>query len=117
LDSSLVGEAVTHLGVTLHPQVYNHSVRTFLLGREAARRDGVADLDVESLCMQHCSTMPGQPNRITDLRGSKSRAPMQPPPFCCNADGTLRWSATAPSWVADLLRHHQPGINAVNPAF
>lgn len=51
LDSSLVGEAVTHLGATLHPQVYNHSVRTFLLGREAARRDGVADLDDESLCI------------------------------------------------------------------
>lgn len=35
----------------LHPEVYRHSIRTYLLGREAARRDGVTELDEQSLCL------------------------------------------------------------------
>lgn len=50
-DSAHVGEAVAHVRDVLHPQIFNHSVRTFLLGRQAAMRDGVADLDSESLCL------------------------------------------------------------------
>jgi hypothetical protein len=50
-DSSHVGEAAAHLRTVLRPQIYHHSVRTFLLGQEAARRDGVTDLDSESLCL------------------------------------------------------------------
>jgi HD superfamily phosphodiesterase len=50
-ESAHVSEAVAHLRNVLHPQTYNHSARTFLLGRQAALRDGVADLDSESLCL------------------------------------------------------------------
>jgi HD domain len=50
-DSAHVGEAVAHVRDVLHPQIFNHSVRTFLLGRQAAMRDGVTDLDSESLCL------------------------------------------------------------------
>ena len=50
-ESAHVSEAVAHLHAVLHPQIFNHSVRTFLLGRQAAMRDGVADLDSESLCL------------------------------------------------------------------
>jgi hypothetical protein len=50
-DSAHVSEAVAHLRDVLHPQIFNHSVRTFLLGRQAALRDGVTDLDSESLCL------------------------------------------------------------------
>ncbi len=50
-ESAHVSEAVAHLRDVLHPQIFNHSVRTFLLGRQAALRDGVTDLDSESLCL------------------------------------------------------------------
>jgi HD domain len=50
-ESAHVSEAVAHLVDVLHPQIFNHSVRTFLLGRQAALRDGVTDLDSESLCL------------------------------------------------------------------
>jgi hypothetical protein len=194
LDSSLVGEAVTHLGVTLHPQVYNHSVRTFLLGREAARRDGVADLDAESLCIAALfhdagtaepyngparfevesadaaatfllqrgwnaamvdriweaialHTTPGIPERrgpiahylrrgveiefgskkvrarftdsIADAEARYPRTHIEEILQTLVVEQALRQptKATAPSWAADLLRHHQPGFNGVNPAF
>lgn len=194
LDSSHVGEAVAHLGVTLHPQIYNHSVRTFLLGREAARRDGVADLDVESLCLAALfhdagtaepyngparfevegadaaatfllqrgwnaamvdriweaialHTTPGIPERrgpiahylrrgveiefgpkevrarftdsIADAEARYPRTHIEEILQTLVVEQALRQpaKATAPSWVADLLRHHQPGVNAVNPAF
>jgi hypothetical protein len=50
-DSADVSAAVAHVDAVLHPQIFNHSIRTFLLGEEAARRDGVTDLAVESLCI------------------------------------------------------------------
>jgi hypothetical protein len=194
LDSSLINEVVTHLGVTLHPEVYNHSVRTFLLGREAARRDGVVDLDVESLCIAALfhdagtaepyngparfevegadaaatyllrggwnaamvdriweaialHTTPGIPARrgpiahylrrgveiefgsgrvrarfthsIADAEARYPRTNIEEVLQTLVVEQALRQpaKATAPSWVADLLRHHRPGINAVNPAF
>lgn len=43
--------AVTHVREVLHPQIYHHSIRTFLLGRQAALWDGVVNLDTESLCL------------------------------------------------------------------
>ena len=49
--SALVNEAFAHVVAVLHPEILRHSVRTFLLGREAARHDGVADIDDESLCI------------------------------------------------------------------
>lgn len=45
----VVPAAAAHVERVLHPQIYHHSVRTFLLGQQAALRDGVPDLDAESL--------------------------------------------------------------------
>lgn len=50
-DTGPVREAVAHVRDILHLAIYQHSIRTFLLGRQAAQRDGVVDLDTESLCI------------------------------------------------------------------
>jgi hypothetical protein len=50
-QSHIASDAAAHVRTALHPQVYHHSIRTYLLGVAAARRDGVVDLDTESLCL------------------------------------------------------------------
>jgi hypothetical protein len=50
-DTPIVRDAAAHVRTLVHPQIYNHSIRTYLLGAEAARRDGVTDLDAEALCV------------------------------------------------------------------
>ena len=50
-NSPHVSDAVAHVKAVLHPQIYNHSIRTFLLGMRAAVGDGVSDIDTESLCL------------------------------------------------------------------
>lgn len=194
LDSPHVAEAAAHLSATLHPQIFNHSVRTFLLGREAARRDGVTDLDSESLCLaalfhdagtaeryngparfevegadaaasflsergwsaatiDHIweaialHTTPGIPERRGPIAHYLRRGveiefgPTQLRAHFADgiAEAEARYprtrieeilqtlvieqalkqpdKAAAPSWAADLLRHHQPGRTGVNPAF
>jgi hypothetical protein len=72
-ESAHVSEAVAHLRNVLHPQIYNHSVRTFLLGRQAALRDGVADLDSESLCLAALFRDSGTAASTTARLGSRSR--------------------------------------------
>ena len=193
-DSALVDQALEHVVAVLHPEIVNHSLRTFLLGREAARRDGVTDLDVESLCLaalfhdagtadvydgtarfevegadaaarflQHSGwtaeaidpiweaialhTTPGIPERrgpiphylrrgveiefgpteprasfadsIVDAEGLYPRGHIEETLQKLVVKQALRQpnKATAPSWAADLLRHHQPGVNGVDPAF
>lgn len=58
----LVDDAADHVRAVVHPEIYRHSVRTYLLGMEAARRDGVTDIDSESLCLaalfHDCGTAP-----------------------------------------------------------
>lgn len=49
--SRVVDDAAEHVRAVVHPEIYRHSLRTFLLGMEAARRDGVADIDDESSCL------------------------------------------------------------------
>lgn len=49
--SPLVGDAADHIRAVVHPEIYRHSIRTYLLGLEAAHRDGVTDIDEESLCL------------------------------------------------------------------
>ena len=49
--SPLVEDAADHIRAVIHPVIYRHSIRTYLLGMEAARRDGVTDIDEESLCL------------------------------------------------------------------
>ncbi|WP_283604934.1 HD domain-containing protein [Mycolicibacterium poriferae] len=45
----IVDDAADHVRAVVHPEIYRHSLRTYLLGMEAARRDGVTDIDEESL--------------------------------------------------------------------
>jgi hypothetical protein len=193
-ESAHVGEAVAHLRAVLHPQIFNHSVRTFLLGRQAASRDGVTDLDSESLCLAalfHDSgtavgydgparfevegadaaarflqqrrwsataidqiweaialhTTPGIPERrgpiahylrrgveiefgtaelrasfedgVVDAETRYPRTDLEEILQTLVVEQALRQpqKATAPSWVADLVRNHQPGRRGVNPAF
>ena len=193
-DSAHVSEAVAHLVDVLHPQIFNHSVRTFLLGRQAALRDGVTDLDSESLCLAalfHDSgtavgydgparfevegadaaarflqqrgwsvagvdpiweaialhTTPGIPERrgpiahylrrgveiefgpaelrtsfedgVVDAETRYPRTDLEEILQTLVVEQALRQpqKATAPSWVADLVRNHQPGRGGVNPAF
>jgi HD domain-containing protein len=193
-DSTLVDLALAHVVAVLHPEIFSHSIRTFLLGQEAARRDRVNDLDVESLCLaalfhdvgtadvydgparfevegadaaarflQHSGwsaeaidpiweaialhTTPGIPERrgpiahylrrgveiefgatdqrasfadsIVDAEGLYPRGHLEETLQTLVVEQALRQpnKATAPSWAADLLRHHQPGVNGVNPAF
>ena len=193
-DSAHVSEAVAHLLGVLHPQIFNHSVRTFLLGRQAALRDGVTDLDSESLCLAalfHDSgtavgydgparfevegadaaarflqqrgwsvagvdpiweaialhTTPGIPERrgpiahylrrgveiefgpaelrtsfedgVVDAETRYPRTDLEEILQTLVIEQALRQpqKATAPSWVADLVRNHQPGRRGVNPAF
>jgi len=193
-DSAHVSEAIAHLRDVLHPQIFNHSVRTFLLGRQAALRDGVADLDSESLCLAalfHDSgtavgydgparfevegadaaarflqqrgwsaavvdpiweaialhTTPGIPERrgpiahylrrgieiefgptevrasfadgVVDAETRYPRTDLEEILQTLVVEQALRQpqKATAPSWVADLVRNHQPGRRGVNPAF
>ncbi|GAA1680690.1 phosphohydrolase [Mycolicibacterium murale] len=47
----VVDDAAEHIRGVVHPEIYRHSLRTYLLGMEAARRDGVTDIDEESLCL------------------------------------------------------------------
>ncbi len=47
----IVSAAAAHIQEVVHPEIYHHSVRTFLLGRQAALRDGVPNLDTEALCL------------------------------------------------------------------
>lgn len=49
--SRIVDDAADHIRTVVHPEIYRHSLRTYLLGREAAFRDGVTDIDEESLCL------------------------------------------------------------------
>lgn len=49
--SRIVDDAANHVRAVVHPEIYRHSLRTYLLGMEAARRDGVTDVDEESLCL------------------------------------------------------------------
>ncbi|KAA0082483.1 HD domain-containing protein [Mycolicibacterium sp. P9-64] len=193
-DSDSVKEAVAHVQAVLHPQIFNHSIRTYLLGRIVADQDGVDDLDIESLCiaalfhdsgtavvydgparfevegadaaakfLEQCGwsaaavdpiweaialhTTPGIPERrgpiaqylrrgveiefgSAELRASLATsvadAEMQYPRV--HLEETLQTlvvqqalrqpqKATAPSWAADLVRHHQPGRPGVNPGF
>lgn len=48
-NTACANDADAHVRKVLHPQIYNHSIRTFLFGRQAAHHDGVSDLDTESL--------------------------------------------------------------------
>lgn len=193
-DSALVDEALAHVVAVLHPEILNHSIRTFLLGREAARRDGMGELDAESLCVAALfhdagtadvydgvarfevegadaaarflqqsgwsaaavdpiweaialHTTPGIPERrgpiahylrrgveiefgsteqrarfadiITDAEALYARGQIEEILQTLVIEQALRQpnKATAPSWAADLLRHHQPGVKGVNPAF
>lgn len=50
-DTKTVRDAAAHVRALVHPQIYNHSIRTYLLGAEAARRDGEPDLDPEIFCV------------------------------------------------------------------
>lgn len=49
--SRLVDDAADHIRAVVHPEIYRHSLRTYLLGLEAASRDGVTAIDEESLCL------------------------------------------------------------------
>ncbi|MET0473602.1 MAG: HD domain-containing protein [Mycobacterium sp.] len=192
-DSPHVSKAVAHVRAVLHPQIFNHSVRTFLLAAQAAHLDDVSDID-ESLCLaalfhdsgtadrydgparfeiegadaaakflQQCGwgaaeidpiweaialhTTPGIPERrgpiahylrrgvgiefgSRELRASHAasvaeaearypRAHLEEVLQALVVEQALRrpQKATAPSWAADLVRHHQPGRSGVNPAF
>ena len=193
-DSASVARALEHVIAVLHPEIFSHSIRTFLLGREAARRDGVLDIDVESLCLAALfhdagtadvydgparfevegadaaanflqlggwsatsvdpiweaialHTTPGIPERrgpITHYlrRGIEiefgpteqrvryadsviyaenlyPRGHVEEVLQTLVVEQALRRpnKATAPSWAADLLRHHQPGVSGINPGF
>jgi hypothetical protein len=143
-ESAHVSDAVAHLRNVLHPQIYNHSVRTFLLGRQAALRDGVADLDCESLCLAalfHDSGTarpiahylrrrveiefgPAEPRAsfedgVVDAEGRYPRTDLEEILQTLVVEQALRQpqKATAPSLAADLVRNHQPGRRGVNPAF
>ncbi|MET0699590.1 MAG: HD domain-containing protein [Mycobacterium sp.] len=193
-DSAHVREAIAHVQAVLHPQIYRHSVRTFLLGREAARRNGETDLDVESLCLAALFHDAGTADRYDgparfEIEGADAAATfltergwsaaavdpiweaiaLHTTPGIAERRGAiahyvrrgvqiefgpddLRASfadsiahfeglypradleeilqglvveqarrqpqkGAAPSWVADLVRHHQPGRGGVNPGF
>jgi hypothetical protein len=193
-NSTLVDQALANVVAVLHPEILNHSIRTFLLGQEAARRDGVMDLDIESLCLAALfhdagtadvydgpgrfevegadaaarflqqsgwsaaaidpiweaialHTTPGIPERrgpiahylrrgveiefgpteqrarfndsITDAETLHPRGRIEETLQTLVIEQALRQpsKAAAPSWAADLLRHHQPGVTGLNPAF
>jgi hypothetical protein len=88
-DSADVSEAVAHLRDVLHPQIFNHSVRTFLLGRQAALRDGVADLDSESLCLAALFHDSERRSGTTARLGSRSRALTPRRGSCSSGGGAL----------------------------
>ncbi|MBU8815580.1 HD domain-containing protein [Mycolicibacterium goodii] len=192
--SRLVDDAAEHIRAVVHPEIYRHSLRTYLLGMEAARRDGVTDIDEESLCVAalfHDSgtapvyngparfeiesadaaarflraygwtpakvdaiweaialhTTPEIPDRrgmiaryvrmgvqiefgSTKLRESFADAieaaeykyPRQRVEEVLQGlviDQALArpQKASPPSWAADLVRHHRPGQQGINPAF
>lgn len=106
-ESPHVSEAVAHVQAVLHPQIYNHSVRTFLLGRQAALSDGVIDLDVESLCIAALFHDSG----TAAVYDGPARFEVE------GADAAARflqqcgWSASAvdPIWEAIAL-HTTPGV-------
>ena len=193
-ESALTDQAFAHVAAVLHPEIVNHSIRTFLLGREAARRDGVLDLDIESLCLAalfhdagtadvydgparfevegadaaarflHLGgwsaasvdpiweaialhTTPEIPERrgpithylrrgieiefgpteqraryadsIIDAEKLYPRGHVEEVLQTLVVEQALRRpsKATAPSWAADLLRHHRPGAGGINPGF
>lgn len=193
-DSVLVSNALEHVVAVLRPEIFSHSIRTFLLGREAARRDGVLDLDTESLCLAalfhdagtadvydgparfevegadaaatflHLGgwsatsvdpiweaialhTTPGIPERrgpithylrrgieiefgpteqraryadsIIDAENLYPRGHVEEVLQTLVVEQALRRpsKATPPSWAADLVRHHRPGVNGINPGF
>jgi hypothetical protein len=105
--SGLIDEAAAHIRAVVHPEIYRHSIRTYLLGREAARRDGVTDVDEESLCIAALFHDSGTadvydgPARF-EVEGADAAAA-----FLC-ARG---WDAAAvdPIWEAIAL-HTTPGI-------
>jgi hypothetical protein len=189
-----VREAAVLVRTILHPAIYRHSIRTFLLGRQAAQCDGAADVDDESLCIAALFHDAGTAERYNGTvrfevegadaaaaflaeRGWKSatidhiweaialhttpdiperRGPIAhylrrgvqiefgPPELRsrftdsiadaeadyprANIEEILQTlvieqaverpsKAAAPSWAADLLRHHEPGRAGINPAF
>jgi len=193
-DSGHVGEAAAHLRRTLHPAIYQHSIRTYLLGRQAAHDDGVIDLDDETFCIaalfhdagtakryngaarfeiegadaaaaflverdwntttiDHIweaialHTTPGIPERrgpiahylrrgvqidfgrpelrsrfadsIADAEALYPRAHIEEVLQTLVIEQVIDQpsKAAAPSWAADLLRHHHPGRSGINPAF
>lgn len=107
LESPHVDAAIAHVRTVLHPQIYNHSVRTFLLGRQVALRDGVTDLDIESLCLAALFHDSGTADRYD----GPARFEVE------GADAAARflqqrgWSAATidPIWEAIAL-HTSPGI-------
>ncbi|MEU7766441.1 HD domain-containing protein [Nocardia sp. NPDC049190] len=106
-DSRHVEDAAAHIRTVVHPQIYNHSVRTFLLGREAARRDGVTDLDAESLCLAALFHDSG----TADLYNGPSRFEIEGADAAAEFLQQRGWRAAMvdPIWEAIAL-HTSPGI-------
>lgn len=106
-NSAHVSAAIEHLHAVLHPQIFNHSVRTFLLGKQVARHDGVTDIDVESLCLAALFHDSG----TSDQYDGPARFEVEGADAAASFLQKRGWSATAidPIWEAIAL-HTTPGI-------
>lgn len=106
-DSALVGQGLAHVVAVLHPEIFNHSIRTFLLGSEAARCDGVTDLDIESLCFAALFHDAGS----ADVYDGPARFEVEGADAAAGFLQQRGWSAAAvaPIWEAIAL-HTTPGI-------
>ncbi len=100
-------EAVAHVQALLHPQIYHHSIRTHLLGMRSARRDGVTDLDAESLCLAALFHDSG----TAETYDGPARFEVEGADAAANFLRARGWSAEAidPIWEAIAL-HTTPGI-------
>ena len=106
-NSPHVSDAVAHVKAVLHPQIYNHSIRTFLLGMRAAVGDGVSDIDTESLCLAAIFHDAG----TADQYDGPARFEVEGADAAANFLQQRGWSAATidPIWEAIAL-HTTPGI-------
>jgi hypothetical protein len=106
-DTALVEQGLAHVVAVLHPDILNHSIRTFLLGREAARRDGATELDPESLCLAALFHDAGS----ADVYDGPARFEIEGADAAAVFLQQRGWSAVSvdPIWEAIAL-HTTPGI-------
>ncbi|SEH48336.1 HD domain-containing protein [Mycolicibacterium rutilum] len=102
----IVSEATEHVRTVLHPQIFNHSLRTHLLGLEAARRDA-ADIDSEALLLAALFHDAG----TADIYDGPSRFEVEGADAAAEFLTARGWDAVSvdPIWEAIAL-HTSPGI-------